>query len=153
MATTALSPRLTGRPVIWDADEAGQDAAARPVPVSPRVRQRAGRLARGLSSLGVAAGQRVVVLCCAGHLEDRSVAVAALETLEAVPVVPIDWSERTLARLFANRTGPNVHLACEEGVAAWRAVRGTGIMVGEGDGVIWWKGLECRHSTEVRPAS
>ncbi len=51
--------------------------------------------------------------------------------------------------LFAKRGLPSVHLACEEGVAAWRAVRGTGIMIGDGDGVMWWKGLECRHAAEI----
>ena len=149
MLATSLSPRLIGRPVIWDADDAGLEGPAAPSALSPKVLERARRLGRGLESLGVRPGQHVVVLCCARHLEDRSAAVAALEGLGAVPVVPRDWDERTLARILAKRSLPSVHLACEEGVAAWRAVSGTGIMIGDGDGVMWWKGLECRHAAEV----
>jgi hypothetical protein len=140
---------LFGRPVIWDAEEVGLEQPAGGTTLGPKVLERAKRLGRGLKSLGVRPGQHVVVLCCGHHLEDRSAAVAALEGLGAVPVVPRDWDEGTLGTLFAKRSLPSVHLACEEGVAAWRAVRGTGIMIGDGDGVMWWKGLECRHSAEV----
>ena len=149
MVATSISPRLIGRPVIWDAEDAGLEGSAPTATLSPKVLERARRLGRGLKSLGVRSGQQVVVLCCARHLEDRWAAVAALEALGAVPVVPRDWDERTLVRLFAKRSLPSVHLACEEGVAAWRAVSGTGIMIGDGDGVMWWKGLECRHAAEV----
>jgi hypothetical protein len=149
MLATPFSPRLIGRPVIWDADETGLEGPAGGPTPSPKVLERAKRLGRGLKSLGVRPGQHVVVLCCVHHLEDRSAAIAALEGLGAVPVVPRDWDESTLGMLFAKRSLPSVHLACEEGVAAWRAVRGTGIMIGDGDGVMWWKGLECRHSAEV----
>jgi hypothetical protein len=149
MLATPCSPRLFGRPVIWDADEVGPEGSAGGVTLSSKVLERARRLGRGLKSLGVRPGQQVVVLCCARHLEDQSAAIAALEGLGAVPVIPRDWDEGTLVRLFAKRGLPSVHLACEEGVAAWRAVRGTGIMIGDGDGVMWWKGLECRHSAEV----
>jgi hypothetical protein len=149
MLATSVSPRLIGRPVIWDADDAGLEGPAGASPLNPKVLERARRLGRGLKSLGVRSGQRVVVLCCAHHLEDRTAAVAALQGLGAVPVIPTDWDERTLIMLFAKRRLPSVHLACEEGVAAWRAVSGTGIMIGDGDGVMWWKGLECRHAAEV----
>jgi hypothetical protein len=149
MLATSVSPRLFGRPVIWDTDDAGLEGPDGTATLSPKILERARRLGRGLKSLGVTAGQPVVVLCCAHHLEDRSAAVAALEGLGAVPVVPHDWDDRTLARLFAKGSLPSVHLACEEGVAAWRAVGGTGIMIGDGDGVMWWKGLECRHAAEI----
>jgi hypothetical protein len=149
MVATSVSPRLIGRPVIWDAEDAGLEGLAASATLGPKVVERAGRLGRGLKSLGVRAGQRVVVLCCVHHLEDRSAAVVALEGLGAVPVIPSDWDEPTLVMLFAKRSLPSVHLACEEGVAAWRAVSGTGIMIGDGDGVMWWKGLECRHSADV----
>jgi hypothetical protein len=149
MVATFVSPRLIGRPVIWDAEDAGLERPVLTGTLSPKVLERGRRLGRGLKSLGVRSGQHVVVLCCARHLEDRWAAVAALEGLGAVPVVPGDWDQRTLARLFAKRSLPSVHLACEEGVAAWRAVSGTGIMIGDGDGVMWWKGLECRHAAEV----
>ena len=149
MLATTFSPRLIGRPVIWDAEDAGLEGPDGDTPLSPKVLERARRLGRGLKSLGVRPGQHVVVLCCDHHLEDRSAAIFALEGLGAVPVVPRDWDEPTLVTLFAKRGLPSVHLACEEGVAAWRAVRGTGIMIGDGDGVMWWKGLECRHAAEV----
>jgi hypothetical protein len=149
MLATTFSPRLIGRPVIWDAEDAGLEGPAEAVALSPKVLERARRLGRGLKSLGVRSGQPVVVLCCGRHVEDRSAAVAALEEIGAVPVVPREWDERTLVTVFARRSLPSVHLACEEGVAAWRAVGGTGIMIGDGDGVMWWKGLECRHAAEV----
>jgi len=141
-ATAFLSPRLTGRPVIWDREEGPVASEAR----SPRVRQRALHLSRALDALGVRAGQRVLVLCCAAHAEDRQVALSAIEALGAAAVVPVDWSVSALSELFS-RSGPQaVHLACEEGVEAWRAARGTGIMIGDGLGVLWWKALECRYA-------
>jgi hypothetical protein len=149
MLATSVSSRLIGRPVIWDADDAGLEGPDGAPPLTPKVLERGRRLGRGLKSLGVRAGQHVVVLCCVHHLEDRWAAVAALEGLGAVPVVPREWDDRTLAALFAKRSLPSVHLACEEGVAAWRAIGGTGIMIGDGDGVMWWKGLECRHAAEI----
>jgi hypothetical protein len=149
MLATPCNPRLIGRPVIWDAEEVGPEEPACGTMLGPKVLERARRLGRGLKSLGVRPGQQVVVLCCVHHLEDRSAAIAALEGLGAVPVLPRDWEETTLVMLFAKRSLPSVHLACEEGVAAWRSVGGTGIMIGDGDGVMWWKGLECRHAAEV----
>jgi hypothetical protein len=98
--------------------------------------------------MGVRSSQRVVVLCCGEHAEDRHVAVTAARSLGAVPIIPLDWSVATLRSLFADLGGPTVHLACEEGVEAWRAARGRGIMIGEGFDVIWWKALECRHAAE-----
>jgi hypothetical protein len=144
----AAAVRLTGRPVIWDIEDAALDDPPIREPATPRVRKRADRLRRGLQSMGVRSGQRVVVLCCADHTEDRSAAQAALEALGAIPLVPGDWTKAALAELFSRQSAPNLHLACAEGVAAWRTARGTGIMIGDGggDGVLWWKALECRHS-------
>jgi hypothetical protein len=98
--------------------------------------------------MGVRSPQRVVVLCCGDHSEDRQVAVTAARSIGAVPIIPLDWGVSTLSSLFADLGGPTVHLACEEGVAAWRAAHGTGIMIGEGLGVMWWKAVECRYAAE-----
>jgi hypothetical protein len=123
--------------------EAGADAAC------ARIKLRSGRLRRGLQSMGVAPGQRIVVLCCGDHAEDRQVAVDALKGLGVVAITPSDWTRPALDGLFDNRIYPNIHLACEEGVAAWRAVRGTGIMIADGPGVVWWRALECRHAADT----
>lgn len=148
-ATAFLSPRLTGRPVIWDREEGrpASPTAGAEEPGSPRVRQRALHLRRALEAVGVRSGQRVVVLCCAAHVEDRQVALAALEALGATAVVPVDWSVSAIAGLFSGSGHQAVHLACEEGVEAWRAARGTGVMIGDGFGVLWWKALECRYAS------
>jgi acyl-coenzyme A synthetase/AMP-(fatty) acid ligase len=142
-ATAFLSPRLTGRPVIWDREEGRAEE-----PLSARVHERSEALARGLRATRVGSGQQVVILCCAAHSEDRHVALAALERLGAVPIIPVDWSAPALSRIFSDLRGPTVHLACEEGVEAWRAARGTGVMIGDGVGVMWWKALECRYADE-----
>jgi hypothetical protein len=96
--------------------------------------------------MGVQVGQRIVVLCCAEHVEDRRVAVAATESIGAVAIVPGDWSQPELARVLAGMNPRTVYLACEEGVDGWRAARGTGVMIGDGLGVLWWKALECRYA-------
>jgi hypothetical protein len=145
-AAALLSSRLTGLPVIWDREEDGPEGSA-----SPRIQARVARLGRALSAMGVHAGQRVVVLCCAEHLEDRDVAVAAVKGVGARPVVPFEWSKPALARLFSALDPRPVHLACEEGVDSWRSVRGTGVMIGDGLGVLWWKALECRYAAVDTP--
>jgi acyl-coenzyme A synthetase/AMP-(fatty) acid ligase len=138
---TLPSPRMIGLPVIWDRDEEGPDE-----PTSPRIRARAARLVRALTAMGVEAGQRVVVLCCSEHVEDRRVAVAAIKSIGAVAIVPEDWSRPSLTRLLGGMDPRTVHLACEEGVDGWRAARGSGVMIGDGLGVLWWKALECRYA-------
>lgn len=113
--------------------------------------ERVGRLSRGLRATGLAAGQPVVILCCREHGEDRAVAVAAVELAGGRPVIPADWSDRALSAVFSERCHGAIHLACEEGVEAWRSVRGTGVMIGEGVGVLWWRALECRHAWAPAP--
>ena len=106
-----------------------------------RICERASRLSRGLESIGVHSGDEVVVLCCAGHGEDREVALLALEKLGALAVTPLDWTAPALVGRF--------YLACEEGVRAWQDAGVRGVVVGEGPGVLWWKALECRHAAAV----
>lgn len=105
---------------------------------------RAGRLQRGLASLGIGAGDEVAVVCCDEHVPDRLVALAALERLKAATVIPSEWTSVVIGEIAHGR--PKAVLACEEGVAAWQDVNGTGIVIGEGHNILWWKSLECRHS-------
>lgn len=111
---------------------------------------RAGRLQRGLASLGIGPGDEVAVVCCDQHLPDRLVALAALDHLGGVAVVPPEWTHSVMCEIAQNR--PKAVLACEEGVAGWRDVNGRGIVIGEGHNILWWKSLECRHS-HVDPAA
>lgn len=113
-------------------------------PSDATVRIRAKRLSRALSRFGVGPADQVVVLCCDDHLLDRSVALGAVAALGATAVEPDDWTDATLAAVADRK--PVLQLACEEGVAAWRRVDGRGIMIGEGEGVLWWKALECRYA-------
>ncbi len=146
VVTAALGSCLIGRPVIWDREDERWEEAG-----SPKVRARAERLGRALKAMGVASGQRVVVLCCSEHAEDRHVATTAARGLDAAVIIPVDWGASALTLLFADLGGPTVHLACEEGVVAWREARGSGIMIGDGLDVLWWKALECRYATEPAP--
>jgi hypothetical protein len=111
--------------------------------------ERVRRLQQGLQSLGLAAGQEVVVLCCKNHVEDQKVAVAATISLGATPLIPPDWSATALNRLYARGRTQAFHLACEEGVAAWNRAGGRGLMIGDGEGVLWWKALESRFASSV----
>lgn len=113
---------------------------------------RAGRLQRGLASLGIGPGDEVAVACCDQHLPDRLVALASLERLGAVAVVPSEWTYSAIGEIA--QTHRKAVLACEQGVAAWRDVHGRGVLIGEANNVLWWKGLECRYShiDSIEPA-
>jgi non-ribosomal peptide synthetase component F len=117
-----------------------------PSPVAVRLDRRSNRLARGLVSLGVGPGDRVALLCCEDHSDDRLVAELAAGKLEAGQIcIPLDLDVVELRdRLLGLR--PTVVLACREGVAAWRATGVACRVVGDETGVIWWKLLELRHS-------
>lgn len=108
------------------------------------IQVRAGRLERGLASLGIGPGDQVAVVCCDQHLPDRLVALASLERLGAAAVMPSGWTHPVVGEIA--RARPKAVLACEDGVAVWRDVNGTGILIGEGINILWWKALECRHS-------
>jgi hypothetical protein len=105
-----------------------------------RIVERAGRLRRGLETVGVRPGSEVFVMCCADHSEDREVALLALEALGASAVIPAEWTRTGLGQLGG------FCLACEEGVGAWQVAGARGVVIGDGPGVLWWKALECRHA-------
>ena len=100
--------------------------------------RRSNRLARGLVDLGITAGDTVTIVCCDAHAPDLLVGYLATEKLAAAAeLVPLTDVGRATA---------SVILACEEGVAACRAAGVRGVIVGNGEGVEWWKALELRHS-------
>jgi hypothetical protein len=96
------------------------------------------RLARGLSEMGIAQGDLVVVACCGNHHADAEVALSAARLLDA--------------RIAEFRPGgalperPKLVLACEEGLSWWQATRLSALVVAEAPGVMWWRGLEARHA-------
>jgi hypothetical protein len=100
--------------------------------------RRSNRLARGLADLGVGPGDTVAVVCCEVHAPDLLVGHLAADKLAAVvEVLPVGEAGRAAARVV---------LACAEGVAACRAASVRGLVVGDGEGVMWWKALELRQS-------
>jgi hypothetical protein len=105
---------------------------------------RATRLSHALARFGIGPADEVAVLCCDRHAQDRSVALRALAARGATALELEDWTDVGLASIAERR--PALQLACEEGVAAWRRVDGRGVMIGEGEGILWWKALECRYA-------
>lgn len=108
------------------------------------VAARQGRLARGLRQLRVGPGDKVMVLCCEHHCEDRQVAVGALAVIGAAPVLLDRWGDGEALRETMRSDHVRFFLACEEGVSLWKRSGGRGVMVGDGPEVIWWKALEAR---------
>ncbi len=109
--------------------------------------RRSNRLARGLAAVGIARGDGVAIACCDVHAPDLLVGYLATAKLWAkVEVLPLDEVARVQARVI---------LACAEGVAACRAAGVRALIVGDGEGVVWWKAVELRHSAapfSVTPA-
>jgi acyl-CoA synthetase (AMP-forming)/AMP-acid ligase II len=100
--------------------------------------RRSNRLARGLAALGIARGDGVAIACCDLHTPDLLVGYLAAAKLAAeVEVLALEEVARAQA---------HVVLACAEGVAACRAAGVRALIVGDGEGVVWWKALELRHS-------
>jgi hypothetical protein len=81
----------------------------------------------------------LTIACCDRHAPDLLVAVLAGEKLgvDATVVAPGAISD-----------GAAFILACAEGVAACRAAGVRGLVVGDGEGVIWWKTVELRQSPQ-----
>lgn len=114
------------------------------------VDRRSNRLARAVRRLGVLEGETVAVVVCDD--DERSVAVAAAQKAGARVVViscatqPEQFAARYRAELV------KAVIACEEGVEVWRASRVGGLILGDGEGVPWWKLAELRESAEPLPA-
>jgi hypothetical protein len=109
-----------------------------------RVARRAACLSLGLAGLGVKPGDRVAILVCPDHEEDRLVGRRAVAHCNARPVcLAVEDPVSTLrAQLSSERGG--VLLACEEGVAAWRATMVPMRVVADTPQTVWWRLLELR---------
>ena len=116
------------------------------------LQRRGEHLANGLARMGVAPGQVLPVLVCAGHVDDLDVAVVAAARLGAdALVLPVDLAVDELTERLQRLRG-GVLLACAEGVEAWRRT-GVGLrVVGDGEGVVWWRLLEAREARDLRSA-
>ena len=114
------------------------------------VDRRSNRLARAVRRLGVLEGETVAVVVCDDG--EREVAIAGATKAGArVVVIPCD----TDAADFAARhgaEGAKAVVACADGVELWRAARVGGLILGDGEGVPWWKLAELRESAEPLPA-
>ena len=121
---------------LWFAEEA-----------SALEERRSNRLARALLRLGVEPGSRVGIVCCDDHLIDRAVGRRAVHKAGAGAVIAPATAGAALARLPRLARTPVV-LACADGVAAWRAARLPGVLVGDDTGVLWWRALEGLESPD-----
>jgi acyl-CoA synthetase (AMP-forming)/AMP-acid ligase II len=102
--------------------------------------RRSNRLARALLRLGVQPGERIAVVTCDAHAPDAVVGMLATTRADAAPL-PLAPDPTALAGVDGR-----VVLACAEGVAACRRAGVRGVLVGDGEGVEWWKALELRSS-------
>jgi non-ribosomal peptide synthetase component F len=116
-----------------------------PATTAAIVDRRSDRLARGLLSLGLTTGDRVVVLCCENHKTDRAVGYRGCQKADLQPVMlPLAVPIESL-RTHLKSSRPQLILACSEGVTAWRQTGVACRVVGDEPGVTWWKLLEARH--------
>jgi len=92
---------------------------------------------------------RVTVLCCDRHGEDEIVGRIASELIGAeVDVIPSDAAPAELgARLHSSHA--TVLLACAEGTELWRSSGIPIVVLGEGEGVRWWRIAELRAAPFV----
>lgn len=106
--------------------------------------RRSNRLARALQRLGVRKGEVVAVVCC--EEDEREVARASAVKAGARPVIV---SCGTAPQQFASlhrHLNVRVVVACAEGVELWRSAGVAGLILGEGEGIRWWKLAELRES-------
>jgi hypothetical protein len=107
--------------------------------------RRSNRLAHGLATLGVTSDDRVALLCCDAHAPDLLVAYLAAQKLAAVAVVVSPTTAPRELRALLGDAAARLVLACPEGVSAARRAGASGVIVGDGEGVTWWKALELRQ--------
>lgn len=114
------------------------------------VDRRSNRLARAVRRLGVVEGEAVAVVVC--DADEREVATAAAAKAGArVVVVACDTPPAEFAAQH-RREEVKAVVACADGVELWRAARVGGLILGDGEGVPWWKLAELRESAEPLPA-
>lgn len=114
------------------------------------VDRRSNRLARAVRRLGVLEGETVAVVVCDDA--EREVATTGARKAGArVVVVPCDTAPEAFAERYRAEQVRAV-VACADGVVLWRAARVGGLILGDGEGVPWWKLAELRESAEPLPA-
>jgi fatty-acyl-CoA synthase len=107
--------------------------------------QRSNRLARVLRSMGVSHGETIAVIVCDDT--DRLVALAAIAKIGAdVAECSCDLSASEFAN-FYRASGASTTLACSQGSLTWLASKVGGMILGDGEGVKWWKLAELRESS------
>jgi hypothetical protein len=116
------------------------------VELSEALEQRSNRLARALRRMGVKEGQTAAVVMCNDTW--RLVALAAISKLG---MTPVDYSCRISPVEYAisyRASGAVVTLACRDGSQMWLASGVGGLILGNGEGVRWWKLAELRESPD-----
>jgi acyl-CoA synthetase (AMP-forming)/AMP-acid ligase II len=114
------------------------------------VDRRSNRLARAIRRLGVLEGEAVAVVVC-DEAEQAVATAGATKAGARVLVVPCDTPAEDFAALH-RREDVRAVVACAEGVEVWRSARVGGLILGDGEGVPWWKLAELRESAEPLPA-
>jgi acyl-CoA synthetase (AMP-forming)/AMP-acid ligase II len=108
--------------------------------------RRSNRLARALRTMGVNETTTVAVVVCDDM--EKLVALSAVRKIgAAVAEMPCQLSPSDFA-LSYRASGADVTLACLEGTQAWLASGVGGLILGDGEGVKWWKLAELRESSE-----
>jgi hypothetical protein len=110
---------------------------------------RSGLLARALARRGIHQGSVVAVRACDIHSVDRQVAFDAIQSLGAKGVDLGNAGSTAELAMALRECHPAILVACAHGVDAWRS---TGVplrIVGDGEGVLWWRALELREASEL----
>jgi acyl-coenzyme A synthetase/AMP-(fatty) acid ligase len=108
--------------------------------------RRSNRLARALRAMGANEITTVAVVVCDDM--EKLVALSAVRKIgAAVAEMPCQLSPAEFA-LSYRVSGANVTLACVEGTKSWLAAGVGGMILGDGEGVKWWKLAELRESCE-----
>jgi acyl-coenzyme A synthetase/AMP-(fatty) acid ligase len=108
--------------------------------------RRSNRLARALRALGANETTTVAVIVCDDM--EKLVALSAVRKIgAAVAEMSCQLSPTELAVSY-RLSDANVTLACIEGTTSWLAAGVGGLILGDGEGVKWWKLAELRESSE-----
>jgi acyl-CoA synthetase (AMP-forming)/AMP-acid ligase II len=108
--------------------------------------RRSNRLARVLRGMGVNSGTVVAIVVCDDT--EKLVALAAVRKIGAdVAEISCGESPREFERHYRT-SGATLTLACAEGSQLWLNSDVGGLILGDGEGVRWWKLAELRESCE-----
>jgi len=108
--------------------------------------RRSNRLARALRSTGASGKITVAIVVCDD--KERSVALSAVGKIGGIAVeIPCGLPPAEFAVCY-RASGATLTLACAEGTSTWLAAGVGGLILGDGEGVKWWKLAELRESAE-----